>query len=137
MGYRVGKIYAIGVSNETYNFVKYHHQSGHPSKSWWISSLDDEASLFIGMTNEKYISSDGENGYNIDAFNKKPAVIGRDIRGQEFYLAKFKFNKINWHGYPANHMIAKDRPEDEVLSKMKKDGIHPGIYRKIKKGQKI
>jgi len=135
--YQVGKVYTIGTNNETYNFVKYHHQIKNPKKSWWIISLTKEADLFEDMTKNKYISNAGDRGYNVKCIGNKLELIGTDITRQDLQLAKYIFNKINWHGYPANHKINQDRPEDEVMEKFLNNGLNPSIYRKIKKGQKI
>ena len=135
--YKIGNIYPIGHNNETYNFVNYHHQIGNPNKSWWTISMTNEAEFFLNMTKNNYISSFSNNGYYIDAFGRKPITIGDNSKKEDLYLAKLKFNKINWHGYPANHMIQKDRVEDEVLDKMNKDKIDPSILRKLKRAQKI
>ncbi len=134
---RVGDVCEIGYNGETYNFVKYHHQVGHPKKSWWTIKLKVESSLFFDMTKNKIMSSDKKNGYNLMLINKKPYEIGKDIQKNKLFLAKFKYNNINWHGYPANHYIQKDRPEEEVYSKLEDSGIDLSIIRKLKKGQKL
>lgn len=135
--YQIGKEYQIGISSEKYLFIKYHHQKLHPKKSWWIIDPDNEAQLFINMTRYSYISIDGLLGFNLKISGNNPDSIGTDINENQLVLAKFVFNNINWHGYPGNHKINKDRPTEEVYDKFQANGISLSIIRKIKKGSNI
>jgi hypothetical protein len=136
--FAIGKSYAIGVNGEIYNFVPYHHQVNNPKKSWWTENPPSESNLFKDMTINQYFSIDGKEGYNLlfDEFSS-PKTVGNDVFSNKLFIAKFKYNNIDWHGYPGNHKKNKDKPDDHALQQFLSNGIDPQLIIRIKKGRSI
>lgn len=131
----IGSRYSIGFYDEMYLFIDYHHKIGNPNKSWWIANLVIEGDLFHEMTKNGF--HENGKGYNVLINSGKIQTLGTDIFSNDLKIAIFRQGIDEWHGYPGNHKVQKDKPTSQILDKLSNNGVSLSIIRKIKKGQSI
>jgi hypothetical protein len=131
----------IEVSTEPslrYILVGYHH-STNPSKnkSIWTVNADKEIDLFIEACKNNYVDNIGKYGFNFDvSSNGRVNKLGRDINTKDLYVGKFDIGVR--HGYPANHMLQKDRPSEEILEAINaQKAISPRELKCLKQAKRL
>ena len=100
-----------------YRAVSY-HRNGTAGKSQWIISVDEEIDLFAVAKKEGYAAYGV--GHAVWVVDSHLVDLGLTVNGNFTKMARFEdgTHTDNWHGYPANYMLAKsDIPPTGVLKK--------------------
>jgi hypothetical protein len=88
---------------------------GHPNKSCWLISNEDEIECFITSNTSSWTESNI--GWGLKSVDGEIQVIGESTQRVELKLAKFIGDQNDlWHGYPADYIMKnQDRPSATVL----------------------
>lgn len=100
--------------------VKPDHRDDTPGKSQWTVSPQEEAVIFEGTINAKWVVSDVV-GWGLYRQANEIKYLGVDkVRSVDVFIAKFVRDPehvTTWHGYPAIHTgNCADVPANTVLA---------------------
>lgn len=102
-------------TNCKYFIASYHRMRGHPNKSCWLISHEEEIECFVTSISSLWMESNV--GWGLKHDNGAIQIVGESTKQNELKFAKFK-GDINdlWHGYPADYIRNnQDRPGMVVL----------------------
>ena len=113
------------------------HRNGNFNKSQWTISVSGEVQCFTVSNSEGWLN--GAHGWGLyDIPGGAIDYVGTATDGKsQLLIAKFVTGggKGLWHGYPADHRNAEDRPETGILDEwLQRRMLRPAVLSKIARG---
>lgn len=121
-------LYQVGQSNLFYKSLDYHRQNPSGDKSVWDSgfSIKDEIDCFSDSHGNNWVQVKTHNRVFFGVRRPFGKIgIGTLPEKKELLVAKFKddTNSNEYHGYPVDHTIMKDKVPIDILKDWHRQGI--------------